>query len=191
MLDDFADFECELWERQKKESTVKYEAFVVYRDLGHEPEGTPKQKRTYTNTAKILGKNIRLIQRWAQEGNWKERAREYDNALQKISLQAKRDEIKKMQKLHMQYGMALIKKALQALGQMPEEDLSPRNVLDYIVQGIQIEKAARAENIAIEGGGTATTGSNGVVSIAPEEEASGMMQLVKSLQAAKRERGNE
>jgi hypothetical protein len=55
-----------------------------------------------------------------------------------------------------------------------------------LVQGIDIEKKTRAENIGLEGG-VATTSSGGVLSM-QEEESSGMMQLVHSLRDARKER---
>jgi hypothetical protein len=179
--------DIEPWERLPGESPTKYEAFIVYRDLGHEPEGEPKQKRTLINTAKAVGKSIGLIRKWAREFSWHERSAEYDNELQRTKLAVKKEEIIRMQKLHAQYGLALQKKALQALSELPIEEMSPRNILDFLVQGIDIEKKTRAENIGLEGG-VATTSSGGVLSMQEEEESSGMMQLVHSLRDARKER---
>jgi len=180
--------DIEPWERLPGESSTKYEAFIVYRDMGHEPEGEPKQKRTTARTAEILGKNVRMIRQWAHDFNWQERAAEYDNELQRTKLAAKKEEILKMQHLHAQYGLALQRKALQALAELPINDMTPKNILDFLVQGIDIEKKTRAENIGLEGGVT-TTGSGAVVSVADaEENSSGMMQLVRSLREARKER---
>ena len=177
----------EPWERQEDESQVAFEAFCVYRDLGHEPEGQPKVKRTYANVARKLGKSQQIVARWGLRWDWDHRSREYDNELQRMELKARKDEIKKMQKMHVQYGLALQKKALQALSRLAEEDMSTRNVLDYLIQGIEIEKRARTEGVVdsmqqgSKGGGT--------LNLLDDEPPSGMMQLVNSLREAKK--GND
>lgn len=176
--------EREPWERQEGESTLAYQAFIAYRELSHEPEGLPKAKRTFSNVAQKLKKSVQLVARWARQWDWKHRAMEYDNELQRIELKARKDEIKKMQKMHIQYGLALQKKALQALSRLAEEDMSARNVLDYLTQGIEIEKKARTEGIELEAPGS----KGGTLSILDDEPQSGMMQLVNSLKEARKGR---
>ncbi len=174
----------EPWERQEGESTTAYQAFLAYRELSHEPEGTPKAKRTYKNVAEKLKKSIPIVSRWAKQWDWQHRATEYDNELQKIELRARKDEIKKMRKMHVQYGLALQKKALQALSRMAEEDMSARNVLDYLTQGIEIEKKARTEGVEVETFG----GKSSAITLLDDEPQSGMMQLVNSLRDARKGR---
>lgn len=174
----------EPWERQEGESTVAYQAFLVYRDLSHEPEGLPKEKRTLINVAQKLKKTVQIVGRWSKQWDWKDRAMEYDNELQRIELKARKDEIKKMQKMHIQYGLALQNKALQALSRLAEEDMSARNVLDYLTQGIEIEKKARTEGIELEAPGS----KGGTLAILDDEPQSGMLQLVNSLRDARKGR---
>lgn len=174
--------DVEPWERKDGESTLAYEAFVIYRELSHEPEGTPKIKRTLSNVARKLGKSQQNVGRWANKWDWQHRAREYDNELQRIELKARKDEIKKMQKMHVQYGLALQKKALQALSRLAEEDMSAKNVLDYLIQGIDIEKKARTEGMGIDAPGSKV----GTIPLLDDEPESGMMQLVNSLKEARK-----
>lgn len=184
-------YETEPWERQPDETPAKYNAFVVYRDLGHEPEGERKQKRTLRKTADIVGKNEVTINKWAHEFDWKERAREYDNELQRIKLAAKKDEIVAMQKRHMKVARELLKKAYDRLLDMPVEELSNRDVQEYIKLGAALEKASRVDNFSVEGGVTASNSSGGAmpsILTAEEEETSGMMQLVQSLNEARKGR---
>lgn len=184
-------YETEPWERQPDETPAKYNAFVVYRDLGHEPEGTTKQKRTLRKTADIVGKNEVTINKWAHEFDWKERAREYDNELQRAKLAAKKEEIVEMQLRHTEIAQELLKKAFDRLLDMPVEELSNRDVQEYIKLGAALEKASRVDNFSVEGGVTASNSSGGVmpsILTAEEEETSGMMQLVQSLNEARKGR---
>lgn len=183
--------ETEPWERQPDDTPAEYKAFVVYRELGHEPEGEPKQKRSLKKTAEIVGKNVSMIKKWSTEFDWQERAREYDNELQRIKLVAKKDEIIQMQKRHMKVARELLKKAYDRLLDMPVEELSNRDVQEYIKLGAALEKASRVDNYSVEGGITASNSSGGVmpsILTAEEEETSGMMQLVQSLNEARKGR---
>ena len=63
------------WERQPRESAQAYQAFSIYRDLGEE--------RALRAVAAQLGKSRALIERWSRNWNWVERARQYDDSLQR------------------------------------------------------------------------------------------------------------
>lgn len=136
--------EQELWERQPGESSVAYEAFLLYRNMGHETEGE-KKKRRLASVAEKLGKSLKLIERWSRTWDWVERARAYDNELQRISMEETREAVRKMLKDHMTMAQALQKKAMTALLRLDDESLSTKNILDYLVQGIELERQARLE----------------------------------------------
>ena len=133
----------ELWERLAGESSVAYEAFLLYRNMNHEPGD--KKKRRLASVAEKLGKSLKLIERWSRTWNWVERARAYDNELQRISLEETRAAIRKMLKDHMTMAQALQKKAMTALLRLDDQSLTARNILDYLAQGIEIERQARLQ----------------------------------------------
>ena len=133
----------ELWERLAGESSVAYEAFLLYRNMSHEPGN--KKKRRLASVAEKLGKSLKLIERWSRMWGWVERARAYDNELQRISMEETRAAIRKMLKDHMTMAQALQKKAMTALLRLDDQSLTARNILDYLVQGIEIERQARLQ----------------------------------------------
>lgn len=176
--------EQELWERQPGESSVAYEAFLLYRNMGHEPEGE-KKKRRLASVAKKLGKSLKLMERWSFTWDWVERARAYDNELQRIGMEETRAAIKKMLKDHMTMAQALQKKAMNALLRLDDENLTARNILDYLAQGIELERQARLESAEV-GRPASAKGSPGIALDEPEQST--MVQLVQSLQKARERR---
>jgi len=60
------------WDRRRQESTVAYQAFLVYRDLGAD--------RTFIAAANALGKSTSLLRRWAACYDWRDRTWAWDVA---------------------------------------------------------------------------------------------------------------
>ena len=176
--------EQEPWERQAGESSVAYEAFLLYRNMSHEPDGE-KKKRRLASVAKKLGKSLALMERWSFTWDWVERARAYDNELQRISMEETREAVRKMLKDHMTMAQALQKKAMTALLRLDDESLSAKNILDYLAQGIELERQARLEAADVGRPG-ATKGSP--IAALEEPEQSTMVQLVQTLQKAREKR---
>ena len=167
--------QAETWERQPGEPQKEWEAFLLFRDMPN---------RSLAAVAETLGKSYRLMGRWSQRYDWNTRAADYDNELQRKDLKEKKENIRKMNKQQVQLGLALQKKAIQALSELAIEDMSARNILDYLVQGIEIERRSRIDSVEVE-----TPGSKGRINIMADEEESGMMQLVHSLTDARKKRG--
>ena len=167
--------EQEPWERQAGESSVAYEAFLLYRNMSHEPDGE-KKKRRLASVAKKLGKSLALMERWSFTWDWVERARAYDNELQRISMEETREAVRKMLKDHM---------TMTALLRLDDESLSAKNILDYLAQGIELERQARLEAADVGRPG-ATKGSP--IAALEEPEQSTMVQLVQTLQKAREKR---
>ena len=176
--------EQESWERQARESSVAYEAFLLYRNMSHETDGE-KKKRRLASVAEKLGKSLKLIERWSFTWNWVERARAYDNELQRISMEETREAVRKMLKDHMKMAQALQKKAMTALLRLDDESLSAKNILDYLAQGIELERQARLDAADVGRPG-APKGSP--IAALEEPEQSTMVQLVQTLQKAREKR---
>lgn len=176
--------EQELWERQAGESSVAYEAFLLYRNMSHETDGA-KKKRRLASVAEKLGKSLKLIERWSRTWDWVERSRAYDNELQRISMEETREAVRKMLKDHMTMAQALQKKAMTALLRLDDQSLSARNILDYLAQGIELERQARLEVAEVSRGGPS---KGGPIAALEEPEQSTMVQLVQSLHKARERR---
>lgn len=174
------------WDRQPGESTTEYRAFCAFRDL---PYQDPPRRRSRAGAAAFMGKNNRpLFNKYAAKWNWEERARDYDNELQHVELDKRKADIKKALERHLQYSKALQTKAMKALTELPQEVMSARNVLDYLIQGVEMERRALQEIVEGLGGAVVTKGKGTILGDMTEPEESTMMQLVKSLEAAHRKK---
>ena len=152
--------------------------------MSHETDGA-KKKRRLASVAEKLGKSLKLIERWSRTWDWVERARAYDNELQRISMEETREAVRKMLKDHMTMAQALQKKAMTALLRLDDESLSTKNILDYLVQGIELERQARLE--AADVGRPGMTKGSPIAEL-EEPEQSTMVQLVQSLKKARERR---
>lgn len=123
------------WERQKGESEKAYEAFAVYRDMG--------EKRTFTAVAEKLQKSDSLIRRWKERWEWQERVRLYDNDLQKEARAKAIKDRRNMTERHIGIAMQLQKKALSALAELSVEDMSPKDIKEYIKMATDLERLNR------------------------------------------------
>lgn len=135
----------ELFQRQKGESEQAYEAFVQYRDLGAE--------RSTAKVAQALGKSLALIQRWCKRWYWVERCREWDSAKDAEVRQAALKKYKDMNARHIKIALQLQQKALKAMEELPDEALSPKDIMTFIDKAIAIEKMTRQEDAGISPGG--------------------------------------
>ena len=175
------------WDRQPGESTTEYRAFCAFRDL---PYQDPPRRRSRAGAAAFMGKNNRpLFNKYAAKWNWEERARDYDNELQHIEFDERKKQIKAMLENKIKVARALQTKGIKALAELPQDVLSARNVLDYLVQGVQMENEALMELVNGLGAVTGAKGKGGgIMAEIAEPEESTMMQLVKSLEAARRKK---
>lgn len=123
------------WERQKGESAQAYEAFVSYRDMGAE--------RSVTRVSQSLNKSRGLIGRWSSQWNWTERVRAYDNELEKEARAKAVKDRKAMTERHIGIAMQVQKKALEALASLSVEDMSPKDVKEYIKMATDLERLNR------------------------------------------------
>ncbi len=130
------------WERHKGESEKAYEAFSLYRDMG--------EKRTLTAVAEKLRKSGSLIRRWKDKFDWYERVRLFDNDVEKKAMAKVVEERKKMIERHIGLSMNIQAKALQALQLLSAEELSVKDIREYIKLGTELERISRTLNIEKE-----------------------------------------
>lgn len=123
------------WERQKGEGEKAYEAFLVYRDMGPE--------RSTRAVAQKLGKSVSLIQRWSRDKDWQERVRAYENDLDRAARKKALADRKAMTDRHISIAMQLQKKALEALAGLSAEDMTPKDIKEYIKMATDLERLNR------------------------------------------------
>ena len=125
----------EIWERQPGESTQAFEAFRTYRDLG--------LKRSNKAVSDTLSKSRQLISRWKSTWNWDERVRAYDTALEREAHKEAVKNLKDMTSRHIKIAVQLQNKALDALQRVKVEDMSPRDIREYIKLATDPERLNR------------------------------------------------
>lgn len=123
------------WERQKGESAQAYEAFSTYRDMGPE--------RSIAKVAQALNKSRALMGRWSSQWNWVERVRAYDNELEKEAKAKAVKDRKAMTERHIGIAMQVQKKALEALANLSVEDMSAKDIKEYIKMATELERLNR------------------------------------------------
>lgn len=123
------------WERQKGESAQAYEAFSIYLGMGAE--------RSLSAVAKQLSKSLPLIKRWSREKEWQERIRAYDNDVERQARKKVIADRKAMTERHIGIAMQLQKKALEALGSLSVEDMTPKDIKEYIKMATDLERLNR------------------------------------------------
>lgn len=138
------------WERQKGESEKAYEAFSIYRDMGAE--------RTITAVVKRLEKSRNLIDRWKDRWEWKERVRLFDNDLEKKARDKAIKDRKAMVDRQIKIAMQVQKKALEALENLSVEEMSAKDIKEYIKMATDLERLNRElERESNRGNGEAST----------------------------------
>lgn len=135
----------EPWERQPNESDRAFAAFKVYAEMG-------PAVRSFRKVAAATGspKSRNKINAWAKDFSWVERARAYDNELMRVSVEERREAIREMNKRHILLAQSLQKKAVQALGILPEDRIGPRTILEYAIQAAGLERTALSDGLKME-----------------------------------------
>lgn len=107
------DDSLELFEQQPKETSVAYEAFTVYKDLG--------PNRSIEKAARHIGKSNVLLQTWSIKWSWRVRILAWDRLLAK---EARKEDIKAardMRKRHIAISMGMQRLASLELTRLLED----------------------------------------------------------------------
>lgn len=123
------------WERQKGESAQAFEAFSTYLEMGAD--------RSIRAVGQKLDKSRQQIGKWSSTWNWQERVRAYDNELEKEARRKAVADRKNMVDRHIGIAMQLQKKALQALKDLSVEDMTPKDIKEYIKMATDLERLNR------------------------------------------------
>ena len=125
------------WERQNGESAKAFEAFTIYRDMGKD--------RTISATARQLGKNRTLIDRWKERWNWKERVRAYDNDLDQAAHEEALKNVREMQRRQIGIAIKIQQKAMEALNKINPAKMKDKDILAYLQMATKLERDTRIQ----------------------------------------------
>jgi len=129
------------WERQKGESSQAFEAFSIYRDLG--------AKRSIRAVAQQLDKSRQLLGRWSATWEWVERARAYDNDLERQEREEAVKDLKEARKRQRRTGYFMQKKAAEALDKLDIAELDANAIVRLIVEGAKLERGNLLEEAGL------------------------------------------
>ncbi len=125
----------EPWERQPRETDKAFAAFLSYRDTA------PKER----NLRRLGRESNATVPRWSKKYNWTERARAWDAEQDRIAREVQLSEIADMNKRHIQIAMGLVAKAARRLNTLNENELSPSELRQYLMDAVKLERTARGE----------------------------------------------
>lgn len=132
------------WDIQPDESSMAYEAFLKYRDLGI--------RRTIAQAAAELGRTSpSQLHKWSGEHKWAVRVRQYDNFLDKVRQKEHEAAIREMSRKQAEIGAQmqdLAKERIQEFAATPEmrATISAREAVLLAVEGVKIERLARGKS---------------------------------------------
>ncbi len=130
------------WERLENEPVRAYAAFTVYRDLGPTRSYDEATRRIYPNRENADHAVVGRIIEWSQRWRWAERARLWDDELDKFNRENQMDMIRDMNRRHISEAKALQIKAMQALNALNPEDMKPQDVLKFLTEAAKLERSA-------------------------------------------------
>lgn len=129
----------------RRESTKANNTYVKYRDMG--------QNRSFEHLLEVLrtendGK-YRVarssVELWSKKFKWQERIRKWDLEQDEVNKKQQLEEIKNMVKRHSQQSLLLQKKAIERIQDAMPQDLTLKEALDYMKEGVRIERLTRGQ----------------------------------------------
>jgi len=129
----------ELWDRLPNESTKAYAAFCVYRDLGTE--------RSLEKAGQMLDKprTRKWLGEWSAKYKWVERAKAYDDYVEKLKRKEKEKAIKEMAERQARIAMAFQEKIIERLQSIDPAELTPTELARWFDVAAKIERLNRGE----------------------------------------------
>jgi len=128
---------AEPWERREEETTVAFEAFATYRDMG--------LKRSCDRVAKQLGKSNTLIERWCTRHEWVDRSAAWDARLDEQARESVVDQVREMAERHIKLARGFLSKVAERLLQLRPEELTPTEVIRWGEVAVRLERMSMGE----------------------------------------------
>lgn len=135
------------WDRQPGETTLSYNYFTVYRDLG-------PVERTEPTVAAIIHRAVSVVKSHKQRNNWKARAIAYDTWFELQLREAQEVARIEMAKRQAVLGMTMQERAVEGLDMLDMTESDANEIARLASEGTKIERLARGEsteNVASKG----------------------------------------
>lgn len=151
------------WEQQPGESAKAFEAFAAYRDMGAE--------RSLRKLTQRLHKNLTTIRDWSVKWNWQERVRAYDRELDRQAREQAVRSVRQMTDRHIRIAMQLQAKAVRALENLDEAQLTPKMMLAFLTKATELERMNRLSNAGLDENGQKYAASEVEIIIEGDDDA--------------------
>jgi len=135
---------AEIWERQKDESSKAYAAFCIYRDMG------PDRSIEKVYEKRSRRGPLSRLKNWSVKHNWVERAKAYDDYLERKKREEKEKAILEMAERHARLAMAFQQRVAQRLQEIDPAELSPADMAKWLDIATKLERLSRGEPTEIE-----------------------------------------
>ncbi|MEH7747050.1 hypothetical protein V7659_18710 [Neobacillus drentensis] len=129
------------YEQLEGESSRAFEAFRIYRDLGPARSTGKVQEKT--------GKNLRLLERWSSEHSWVERARAFDQHMDKKAIQEMELQHKEIKMLETEVIYTAFKKIKKGIDAMNPEGMTPNELAKWIETAVKLGRLIHGESTEI------------------------------------------
>jgi len=126
------------WERQKGEGKKAYQAFTAYLQMG--------TKRSHAKVAAQLRKSTALMNRWSRRWSWVARVEAWEAEQERIEREEWEKQCRGMAKRHANAALLFQQKALHKLAQLNPDELSPGDLIKWMVEAAKLERLSRGES---------------------------------------------
>lgn len=160
-----SDFELEPGEILKEDPRIQ-KAFDDYMALGPD-RSVMGLYRMYSAKVKedpyafIPSTDAAELSKWEANYSWRVRAYEYDAQAQSLFLKNRNENLSKLYDSHFNISQKFMDKALEGLDNLEAEDMSAKDVLDFMKESIKVQTQAREKLVALEDPRSQQDGSSG------------------------------
>lgn len=130
---------AEIWERQPGESSKAYAAFCIYRDMG------PDRSIEKVYEKRSRRGPLSRLKNWSVKHNWVERAKAYDDYLERKKREEKEKAILEMADRQARLAIAFQQRVAQRLQELDPSELSPSDLAKWFDVAAKIERLNRGE----------------------------------------------
>lgn len=135
----------DIWEKLPGENVNQYAKFCKYRDMAYQ-DGRRLNKRSLRQLAVQLNlSSVRPLERLSKSFEWGKRCEAYDIEMDRKARSAQEEAIIKMRKDHADVAAQIVKKATKRLLTMPEEEISPSDLVRLFDVAVKIERLSRGD----------------------------------------------
>lgn len=135
----------DIWEQLPDENGNQYAQFCAYRDMAYQ-DGRRLNKRSLRKLAKQLYlKAAKPLEQLSQKFDWVSRCEAYDLEIDRKTREAQEAAIVKMRKDHADVAAQIVKKATKRLLTMPDDEISPADLVRLFDIGVKIERLSRGD----------------------------------------------